>query len=280
MADNKNCGLDLHRIKEAICIDTNRVYDSCADKDCLTDLRVYLTDRGQSILENCTSVRCRGAEILNCVVNVDKVPFNRGFYSVDLTFFVKVTLDGFTAPASVPRTFDGLVTFDKKCILYGSEGNVKIFSSTYDSEDNSDKLGSANANPKAKVQCVEPVCLDAQICRICDCCNTLGAEPADVPSRIRNCFEGCFESYSGEKAIKVTLGVFTIIQLERDVQMLIPAYDFCIPAKECCCDTEDPCDTFKRISFPVDEFFPPNRDDLAKGNNTGFNPGGTCGCGK
>ena len=43
MADNKNYP-DLHHIKEAICIDTNRVYDSCADKDCLTDLRVYLTD--------------------------------------------------------------------------------------------------------------------------------------------------------------------------------------------------------------------------------------------
>ena len=46
MADNKNFP-DLHHIKEAICIDTNRVYDSCADKDCLTDIRVYLTDRGQ-----------------------------------------------------------------------------------------------------------------------------------------------------------------------------------------------------------------------------------------
>ena len=28
-------------ISEAICIDTARVYDSCADKDCLADLRVY-----------------------------------------------------------------------------------------------------------------------------------------------------------------------------------------------------------------------------------------------
>ena len=62
MADNKNCP-DLHHIKEAICIDTNRVYDSCADKDCLTDLRVYLTDRGQCILENASSVRPRAAEI-------------------------------------------------------------------------------------------------------------------------------------------------------------------------------------------------------------------------
>ena len=58
MADNKNySGSELNHIKEAICIDTNRVYDSCADKDCLTDLRVYLTDRGQCILDNASIVK-------------------------------------------------------------------------------------------------------------------------------------------------------------------------------------------------------------------------------
>ena len=61
MADNnKNCPeANLNHIKEAICIDTNRVYDSCADKECLKDLRVYLTDRNQCILDNATSVKCR-----------------------------------------------------------------------------------------------------------------------------------------------------------------------------------------------------------------------------
>ena len=281
MADNKNrCTPDLHKVKEAICIDTNRVYDSCADKDCLTDLRVYLTDRGQCILDNATSVRCRGAQILNCVVDVDRVPFNRGIYSVDLTFFVKVTLDAFTCPTASPSMFDGLVIFSKKCILYGSEGNVKIFTSTYNCDSNEDDGGCANSNPRAKVQCVEPVCLDAQICRVCDCCNTLGGSGCNIPQRICRCFEGNFDDMRGEKAVKVTLGVFTIIQLERDVQMLVPAYDFCVPTKECCCDTEDPCDAFKRISFPVDEFFPPRREDIGCDNHPNFNPTGNCGCGK
>lgn len=281
MAENKNCcAPDLHKIKEAICIDTNRVYDSCADKDCLTDLRVYLTDRGQCILENAASVRCRGAQILNCVVNVDRVPFNRGFYSVDLTFFVKVTLDAFTCPTASPTMMDGLVTFSKKCILYGSEGNVKIFTSTFNCDSQENDAPCAGANPKAKVQCVDPVCLDAQICRVCDCCNTLGDCCGGVPQRICRQFEGSFDDVHGEKAIKVTLGVFTIVQLERDVQMLIPAYDFCVPTKECCCDTEDPCDAFKRISFPVDEFFPPKKEELHTDFANAFNPSGTCGCSK
>ena len=30
--------------KEAVCIDAGRIYDSCGDKDCLEDLRVYFTE--------------------------------------------------------------------------------------------------------------------------------------------------------------------------------------------------------------------------------------------
>lgn len=277
MAENRNLAShDLHHIKEAICIDTNRVYDSCADKDCLTDLRVYLTDRGQCILENASTVRPRAAQVLNCIVEVEKVPFNRGCYSVDLTFFVKVILDAFTCPTSAPTTLEGLVTFGKKCILYGSEGNVKIFSSSYVSDGFDEQNPIGNTNPKAKVQCVDPIILDAKICRICDCCNTMGDCCDSVPNHICRCFDGSFTGNCGEKAVKVTLGVFTIVQLERDVQMLIPAYDFCVPTKECCSDTEDPCDTFKKISFPIDEFFPPNlRDNDCAAT---FNPNGNCGC--
>lgn len=62
--------------------------------------------------------------------------------------------------------------------------------------------------------------------------------------------------------VAVTIGIFTIVQLERDVQMLIPAYDFCIPQKECSCDADDPCEAFRKICFPVDEFFPPKEDKL------------------
>ncbi len=272
----KFSGNDLHRVKEAICVDTSRVYDSCADKDCITDLRLYLTDCGQQILESATTVRPRCAQILNCLVEVEKVPFNKGCYSVDLTFFIKVTLDAITCPSAQPQTLEGLVTFGKKCILYGSDGNVKIFTSRTNYHDCDDDMPISNTNPRAKVQCVEPIVLGAEICRVCDCCNTMGDCCDALPTSICNCFEGRF-GCSCERAVKVTIGIFTIIQLERDVQMLIPAYDFCIPTKECSCNTEDPCDAFKRINFPVDEFFPPNlkNDDCC----TPFNIDGDCGCG-
>ena len=54
-----------------------------------------------------------------------------------------------------------------------------------------------------------------------------------------------------------TIGQFSMIRLERDTQLLIPAYDYCIPDKACESTTEDdPCAMFSHIEFPLDEFFP------------------------
>jgi hypothetical protein len=47
------------------------------------------------------------------------------------------------------------------------------------------------------------------------------------------------------------------------VQLLIPAFDFCFPNKECIASTdENPCELFDTIEFPVNEFFPPQKFDF------------------
>ena len=254
--DNKRFSFDNPRIKEAVCIDTNRIYDSCADKDCLSDLRLLFTDRAQCIIDNATSVKCRGAEIVNAFINVEPVPFNKGCYSVDITYFFKIYLDVYTAMCASPETVCGLTSFEKKCILYGSEGNVKVFTSEHSHKNCPKPLRYNSTFPRAKVQVVDPICLDVKLCKPFECCECMPEN--GIPECICDLFEGTFtKQQSKENAVKVTLGLFTIIQLERDVQMLIPAYDFCVPTKECCIDSPDPCDTFKKINFPVEEFFPP-----------------------
>ena len=276
MPENRNCNNNMpSKIKEAVCIDTNRVYDSCADKDCLEGLRVYFTAPTQRIIDRATNVRCRGCEVLNAFIEVERVPFNRGFYSVDITYFFKVYLDIFCGAATPPTTVEGLCTFSKKCILYGSEGNVKVFSSEFSSDAIDNQLDMVNTNPRAKVQTVDPLCLEAKLCRPCDCCEDV-CNISRVPSGVARAFNGDFANYEQEpqKAVTVTLGIFTIVQLERDVQMLIPAYDFCIPTKECNCETDDPCDAFRRIEFPIDEFFPPREGNL----RDSYPIGGSCGC--
>lgn len=278
---NDNCDVSLKKLKEAVCIDAARVYDSCADKDCLADVRVYFTDMAQDVIDRATSIRCRGAEVINVFSDVERVPFNKGFYSIDLTFFFCVSFDVVTSSNCPCETVSGIAVFSKKCILYGSDGNVKIFSSEFSDKENDEQGPITSSNPRAKIQVAEPICLDAKLCRPCDCCNNIVDVSCGIPRCIRKYFNGQFCNTDAEKAVRVTIGLFTIVQLERDVQMLIPAFDFCVPNKECSCDTEDPCDSFRKIKFPVGEFFPPSEKDYEKDSGFNFNSSAcSCGCGK
>ena len=77
------------------------------------------------------------------------------------------------------------------------------------------------------------------------------------------------------RRLLVTLGQFSIIRLERDTHLLMPAYDYCLPEKECtgggCCDggcvPEDPCEVFRKVKFPVQEFFP-SGSTISRENST------------
>ena len=91
MAENINQNANC--FKEAVCIDAGRIYDSCCDKDCLEDLQVYFTDVTQPIIDSSVNVKCKKVEILNVFLEVEPVAFNRGFYSVDITFFLYGTFE-------------------------------------------------------------------------------------------------------------------------------------------------------------------------------------------
>ena len=90
--------------KEAVCIDASRVYDSCGDKDCLEDLRVYFSPASQAVIDQAAQVRMRNVDVLVVYLGLEPVPFHKGFYSVDMTFFFEVTLDVFQTPAAPPRS--------------------------------------------------------------------------------------------------------------------------------------------------------------------------------
>ena len=98
MPDNVNEAIESRHQGDPVCIDARRVYDSCGDKDCLSELPVYLSDASQTLIDNAVNVRIRNADVLNVMLDIEPVPFNRGFYSIDITFFFSVTLDVFSSP--------------------------------------------------------------------------------------------------------------------------------------------------------------------------------------
>lgn len=265
MAENigttASAGCGSNRFKEAVCIEAGRIFDSCSDKDCLEDLQVFFGQNGREIILNSTIIKCKSAEILDVVLTVEPVPFNKGFFAVDLTFYFRVQFSTYESKICTPVNVYGLAWHSKKVILYGSEGSVKTFSSNATPVQSDCCVLNSNL-PVANVKVVDPIVLG---CRIIDCLPAYSEPMGIIPEEIAACFDDDFTGSQEEgKTILVTLGMFTIVTLQRDVQLMIPAYDYVLPEKDCITSSvtpDDPCEMFKRIKFPVNEFFP---DDLCE----------------
>ncbi len=260
-------------IREAVCVHTTKVYDSCKSKECIRDLRVYLTRDSQEFIDHgAVSVKPREAELLCVCIDVEKVQFQRGFYTVDVRFYYRVSVEA-SCPVGRPLIIDGLAIADKRVVLFGSEGGARIFSSSYVSGHPDIQLQQRSNNPTAVVEVVDPIILDARIvephCKCgCGCC-----EINEVPPCICQLFDTDIVLGDDMRRLFVTIGQFSIIRLERDIQLLMPAYDICLPERDCSAsgegDAHDPCDVFDNFHFPIDEFFPP---ELPKKHG--------CGCGE
>ena len=70
-------------IREAVCIHTRKIYDSCRDKDCIEVLRFYPKLPCVDVINRALSVKGGSAKLLYVYVDVEPVSFNRGFYTVD-----------------------------------------------------------------------------------------------------------------------------------------------------------------------------------------------------
>lgn len=248
-------GRAANAFREAVCIDTRRIYDACSDKDCIRDLQVLFPAPAQAIIDEAATLKTRCAEVIGVYFEVEALPFNKGFFAVDMTFFFKIVLSASGCPATQSVAVEGLGIFCKKVILFGSDAAVKTFSTE-------EALTQAsNCAPIVSVQVIDPLILASRVCE--EPCPKAVMVPM-LPPEIACKFEGGFENICANRTVTVTLGLFSIVQLMRQVQVMIPIYDFCIPQKECTTQNveDDPCELFSRIEFPTGEFFPARLDDL------------------
>lgn len=243
--------------KEAVCLDAGRVFDSCCDRDCLEDLRVYFSEAGQIVINEAVSIKVRSAEAVYAAIDVEPVNLNRGCYSCDITFFFLITLDAYAQGSSCPTEIRGLSLFNKKAVLFGGEGNVRTFSSDNPTENCPDICGRRpSSSPRCVVQAVDPIALSSRL----GVTTAVLDNVALIPDCITEYIGGpvVTDLPEGSPAVYVTLGLFTIVQLVRNVQVLVPVYDYCIPEKQCDCSVAEPCDVFRKIQFPTEDFFPTN----------------------
>lgn len=254
MQENRN------NCRESVCIDCNRVLDSCRDKDCYENVRVYLTDCGQDLIEKTNNVRCKDACVVGCQIGLDEVPFHCGFYQVTVRLYTKLCLEA-CIQLGRPQEFEGMAVTEKRVVLYGSEGNVRIFQS----DPNQSGFCACPAHGKKKsnlpvavCEVAEPVVLDLRVveepecCCCCCCLEELQEELVDFS-------DGRYVDDENAKKLAVTLGFFSVIRIERPGQYLVNATENSVPEKECVVANEnDPCAIFRGMDFPVSQFAPPS----------------------
>ena len=265
MSDNNQAGTacDLRGIREAVCVHTDKISDSCLAKDCIEDLHVYLTVESQCTLDKAVSAKARFVELMHVAIQTDPVPYSAGYYTVDITYYYRVIADA-VMQAGRPCTITGLAVFSKRLVLFGGETTARIYSSrSYKSCLCKKSLQEASV-PEAIVEVVDPMLLCAHFADNCNCrcgCDrgTLGGVPAGILAAFD---EPIIFDESAIRRVCISLGQFSTVRLERDTQLLIPVYDYCIPSNECTlaggdCSCEDPCKVFDAVEFPMDDFFPP-----------------------
>ncbi len=253
---------DLRGIREAVCVHTGKITDSCMAKDCIEDLHVYLTVSSQQLLDCATSAKARYVELLHVGVQVEAVPYSSGYYTVDVTYYYRVVADAVVS-AGRANTVTGLAVFSKRMVLFGGESSARVFTSRTDTACLCKKTLTAGSLPQGVVETVDPMILGSRVQEACGC-NCCAASAPVIPEALLGCFEEELV-LSGEcKQLLVTIGQFSITRLERDTQLLIPTFDYCIPTKTCPSvsgsGTESPCQVFSQIDFPMDAFFPSRAD--------------------
>ena len=257
-------------LQEALSIHTRKITDSCRDKDCIEDLRVYLTTGSQTLLDTAASAKVRCADLLYTYIDVEPVAFDRNHYCIDVTFYYRILADA-TVGGCRPASLYGLAVFSKRAVLCGEDGNAHIFNS--DTRINeADGLSRYQANrPTAVVEVLDPMVLSSKVKDICDC-GCQEATAVQIPSYIRNMFDEELVISGDRRRLFVTLGQFSIIRLERDAQLVVPVIDYSLPTKDCCDavgGSEDPCEMFSKIPFPVAQFTPRGCDRKDEGDSCG-----------
>ena len=243
-------------LRQAMSIHTRKITDACRDKDCIEDLRVYLTAASQNTLDCAAGARVRCADLVYAYIDVEPVAFDRNHYCVDVTFYYRILADAIIGAAR-PAPLTGLAVFSKRVVLCGEDSHTHIYTSDTRLGQPDGITAYAANRPYAVVEVLDPMVLSSKVKEVCDC----SCDNALV--QIPGCVKALYDEelvVSGEKRrLFVTLGQFSVIRLERDAQLVVPVVDCAVPSRECCdagSSAEDPCEMFSRIPFPTGQFCP------------------------
>ena len=258
---------------KSTCIDVNKIYDSAKDKECIEDLRVYLGPEAQEIIDNASNLRSKCAEVLWASISVSDVAFNKGYYAISVRYYFRLCFEACVMGRS--REFCGIAVYDKQMVMFGGDGNVSVFTSDTVCNDICANLppeaftNSVANTPKVQLEVASPIVLSVKLADRNYCCGTCCCPIDQIPENLCQCC-GCtpIPADMGAKCLYVTLGLFSLIKIERPVSLLINSAEYCIPNRESNVlsdTTSDPCEIFRNMAFPTCDFYPASAGALSSG---------------
>lgn len=215
---------------------------------------MYLTDFGQEVIEKTGNIRVKDTKVICVNIQADPIRFNKGFYQITIRAYTKIVFEACLCVGKV-QEIEGVAVTEKKVVLYGGEGCVRLFKSTpldggfcqpCEFEEGSNK-------PTVILETVDPIVLSSKVKEPCrPCCSSV----EDFPKAVCCCLNGGIIDHPGlPKHLYVTLGFFSVIRIERPAQLIVDAKEYSVPDKECLVsDEEDPCSVFAKMPFPAARF--------------------------
>ena len=237
---------DDRNARELTSVNAKRIYDSCASKDYLENLRCFFTESNKSIVDQATNIKVKDISVLTVNIDIENLQLRDGFFSVNQTFFFKVETEVISSNFS--NFLNALCIYSKNTVLFGSKSDVRIFSS------NKEKTDYNKENfPTVVVQVSKPLLLSSSLNEVRNL-NEL-KKISNIPNEIIEHFGGRFESLNVLKYLNISIGLFSIAHIERNVQMMVST-NSSGNIKECNRGLNSK-ETFANTQFPTNNFFPP-----------------------
>jgi len=246
---------DSNRLREEPII-AHKIYDSCRAQDCLTPSELGPARAKEAAFIDCHSVSPGdvivpppdAVSVNVCELKLERIsiadkkpsPFKKGFWDVDVKYVFEYDLSFRGADGEVSVEVKAFSIYNKKLTLFGSHGSEHIVGS-----DLPMFCGGGGCEPFVWVE-GKAMELSAEI-RHGHCPKGGGHKPLDVG---------------------VTIGLFSIVQMFRIVNLRVESRGFDIP-RECndLCPT-NPCEFFDALDFPMDIFAPPQLPEFNSGKSS------------
>jgi len=289
-AENKNCTEE--------CIIAQKIFDQGRIQKCLSPAilgpaRVAKTGNfcGELLCEgdiivppsNAASVTFTNFRIKSIeIIRKKESPLKTGCWDIDIRYVFTYRLVFYSADGTEICTIPATSIYNTKITLFGStDSDVSVATDLYCCPENLLEGPFVNVEAKAlglKAELKYPhdSCGDCNCVCHCDCDHDCSSQSGCLSMRnnqMSSCCPPPTPPFGVAIAVDVTIGLFSVIKLFRPVNMSVISNGRCLPKEAVSPSSDDPCDFFDRLSFPMDLFMPPFKYESCCGTGDFSSPG-------